>query len=60
MKYLPYEEQINRPGLFSLEKDEWKGICESMNDMEKVNRKLLFTVSSNTRTSTSTYQAGGS
>lgn len=53
MKYLSYKEQINRPGLFSLEKeDEWKGICESMNDMEKVNRKLLFTVSSSTRTRT--------
>lgn len=60
MKYLLYEELINRLGPFSLEEDHWKTTCKSMNDMQKVNKKLLFTVSSSTRTSTSTHQAAGS
>lgn len=61
VKYLLYEALTNRLGPFSLEKEgAWKATCKSMNDVEKVNEKLLFTVSSSTRTSTSTHQAVGS
>ncbi|CAM5138679.1 unnamed protein product [Natator depressus] len=54
LEWVPYEERLKRPGLFSLEKRRLRGdmivVYQIMSSVEKVNKEKLFTCSHNIRT----------
>lgn len=53
MDYLPEKEELNRPEFFSLEQNDFDDHIikdyKIINNMEKVNRNQLFTLSASTR-----------